>query len=499
MPAIHIDSLSFAYTSAVEVLVDISANIGPGWTGVVGANGSGKSTLFSLIDSHLTPTSGAVTIDPAGALILRCHQEVTDLEPQVSVLIDQGDPMLYRWLGRMDLDPNGLERWSTLSPGQRKRWQLAGALATQPDVLLLDEPTNHLDEAGIDLIGDALSRFNGVGLLISHDRSLLDRLTTRTLRISDGSVRLWNAPYSSARDAWQAEMEELAAERSRLKTELNKTRRRISEARQSAEKANARRSRQVRQSDPSDHDARSMAAKKRHADGQAAGEQRRRTDRAQGDRLVERLNEVRISKQLGSSIDFEYEPADKEVLFVHSGRLSAGSHLLADDIDISLHRGQHVWLRGSNGSGKTTLMKSLVEGALIPPNRFVHIPQEITREQGAALLDRVAELPNEERGRVLTVVAALGADPDRLIASNDPSPGETRKLALALGVGSGTWAVLVDEPTNHLDIIAVEILQRAMTDYPGAILLVTHDRLLAERVTSVTWTIEERTLKVSGG
>jgi ATPase subunit of ABC transporter with duplicated ATPase domains len=487
VPAVHLDHLSFSYSSAVTVFDDVSVHLGEGWTGVVGPNGAGKSTLLGLIAGSIVQADGDLVLDPSGAIVTRCPQEVDAPTAEIEALTVSDDGEARRWMGRLDLDPIGVSRWTTLSPGERKRWQLAAALASDPDVLLLDEPTNHLDAAGRALVEAALNRFLGVGLVISHDRGFLDRLTQRTLRIERSGVHLWGGPYSTARAEWEAE-ERLQSERYHAaRREEKALRRRLADERRSGEQRNAVHRRRMRTADGKDHDATSAAATGRHAGGSAAGQRRRTVMRADIDRVGARAASLAPDVALGSAIAFDFEPSPKRVLLQLSGPLVAGDVVLADRVDVMLGRDDRVRVIGPNGSGKSTLILRLLDGARIPSDRLLYLPQEMTRDDGARLLERVAALGRDRKGRVLSIVAALGVDPDDVIMSARPSPGEVRKLAIAYGLGAGVWALLLDEPTNHLDLPAVERIEAAIAAYPGALVLVTHDDTFGRDTTTTTW------------
>ena len=400
-------------------------------------------------------------------------------------------------MGRLSIDPGGFGRWNTLSPGERKRWQLAAALASNPHVLLLDEPTNHLDADGRGLVEAALERFAGVGLVISHDRGFLDRLTQRTLQVTANDARLWSGSYSSARQAWQQE-ERAATERYRsARREEKALRRRLADERRAAEGRNARFQRTLRSADPKDHDATSMAARGRHETGNVAGQRRRTVIRAEMERAGAMARALSPGASLGSGLFFDFEASPKRTLLQFAGPLRAGEIVLADDLDLAVERKDRIRLVGPNGAGKSTLLRALLDGAKVPAERLLYLPQELTRDAGAQLLRSLDRVPADRRGRVLAIVAALGVDPDELLVSDRPSPGEARKLAIALGLGGGAWGLLLDEPTNHLDLPAVERVESALDAYPGAVILITHDETFGAEVTSMRWHLEDGTLSVS--
>ncbi|MGD2101179.1 MAG: ATP-binding cassette domain-containing protein, partial [Acidimicrobiia bacterium] len=338
MPAIHLDQVSFSYTSAVEVFADASAHLGDGWTGVVGANGSGKSTLLSLIEGELEPTTGTVLLDPTDAIVVRCHQEVDEPGVGESGLASSDDAFAHKWMGRLRLEAGDLSRWATLSPGERKRWQLAAALARAPDILLLDEPTNHLDSEARRVVVDTLARFHGVGLVISHDRSFLDALTVRTLRVLRGKTQLTSGRYSVARKEWEAE-ESLATELyEEAKRREKALRRRLADERRDAEKRKARFGRTMREADPSDHDATSLAAKSRHAGGEASGSQRRSATRSELEQTARAVAELGRSRSIGGEIFFDYEPEPKSLLVGYRGVLRHGEHVVTGEVDVAIER-----------------------------------------------------------------------------------------------------------------------------------------------------------------
>ena len=499
MPAVHLEHLSFSYTSAVDVLTDVTVHLGPGWTGVVGANGVGKTTLLSLVLGRLAPTAGVVRLEPALPLPMLCPQEVEDLTDDIALFAHATDGAARRWLGRLRLDPDHIDRWPTLSPGERKRWQIAAALAAEPSVLLLDEPTNHLDGSGRRLLLDALGRFDGVGLVVSHDRGVLNGLTERTLQIEPGRVTVWNGNYDTARRSWESAAAEHQAAYCTVRRQERKLRRRLADQRRVAEQRRSRHQAKVRNAGPKDHDARSMEMKGRHESGETAAIRRQEVLREAVDRTAAAAAGYEMRKSLGRALFFDYEPAPKPRLLAFQGPLVAGAATLMDDVDVSVERGDRIHLAGPNGAGKSTLLAALLADSGLPDRRVLHLPQELSRADAATLMAELNALDPARRGRVLALVAALGVDPDQLLLSDTPSPGEARKLAMAFGFGLSAWCLLLDEPTNHLDLPSIERLEAAVGAYPGAVVVVTHDEDFATAVTELRWEVGSGSLIESGG
>ncbi len=491
MLSLHLQNVSFSYSDRAPLFSGGTVHLTAGWTGLVGANGTGKTTLLRLLASELRPRSGQLRLEPPASRIELCAQRVEHRNDLLNAFAESWDGSAQRLRGRLRLEPEDLERWPTLSPGERKRWQIGAALWSEPEILLLDEPTNHLDSGARDLLSAALAGYRGVGLLVSHDRGLLDELTAATLRLDGGTLRLWPGAYSAALGLWLAEERGERDAYDRCRREERKLRRRLADKRRHQQAAGAQISPRSRMKGPRDHDARTMAAKNRVRNAeQRLGRQvavaKHRLEKSTAERAAFRFDK---SKGRSLFVDFEPSPA-RRLAALDVPVLSAGDQPVLRDVHVVVDRTTRVWLAGANGAGKTTLLEALLEAASVPEDRLLYLPQELGAAEGRALLDELRRQPSAERGRTLELVAALGCDPGRLLASESPSPGEARKLKIAFGLGRRVWALLLDEPTNHLDLSSIERLEAMLADYPGALVLVTHDQGLARASTESTWRIE---------
>jgi len=189
-------------TAATPLFENVDLALAAGWTGVVGANGAGKTTLLRLAVAELSPRAGTIRV-PGTALY--CPQRTDHQPTRLSELVSATDADARRTCGRLSVGADWPGRWETLSHGERKRAQIAVALWQAPDVLAIDEPTNHLDSEARNWLAQALHTYAGIGLLVSHDRELLDELCSQCLFLDPPSVVVRPGGYTEA--ARQAEGE----------------------------------------------------------------------------------------------------------------------------------------------------------------------------------------------------------------------------------------------------------------------------------------------------
>jgi macrolide transport system ATP-binding/permease protein len=480
------DNVSYRYESMPEALLHgLSASFPAGWTGVVGANGAGKTTVLKLACGLLKPRAGCIQL-PGSAFY--CAQRTDDVPELLVSLIEALDGLACEVKGRLSVQSDWGRRWDSLSHGERKRAQIAVALWQRPAVLALDEPTNHIDADARAMLTSALQGYRGIGLLVSHDRDLLDLMCHRCLFLRPPEAVLRQGNYSSGRresireEEHARNLKELAKQQvARLKTEVD---RRASEAR------NADRKRSKRDLDLRDHDGRRRInfARWSGADAHAGKLVRQMQPRLDKARRVAEGISVRKQYELG--IWIEGECCRRDTLF----RLGAGTLLLGGDYelhhpDLTMRPADRIALTGANGTGKSTLVRHILNIIDLPPERLTYLPQEIDVQSSCKVLAEVRRQPSETLGKIMTVISRLGSRPAAVLGSVEPSPGELRKLLLAIGIASQPYLIIMDEPTNHLDLPSIECLEEALAECPCGLLLVSHDRQLLQRLTQIRWHI----------
>jgi ATPase subunit of ABC transporter with duplicated ATPase domains len=485
-PSILFHNISFTYDGATRPLFrHLSAHLAAGWTGIVGANGVGKSTLLKLATGDLAPQQGRVVM-PAHTLY--CPQRTDTIPDHLNALMHATNGDAFEIRGRLGVGDDWHTRWPTLSHGERKRAQLALALWRRPQALAVDEPTNHLDAHAQALIYAALSSFQGIGLLVSHDRKLLDDLCCRCLFIEPPEVIL--RPGSYTRGLAQAKRDATTAARRhrQAKHALSRLKRETRKRRDAASQANRKRSK--RGLAMKDHDARDRInlARISGKDGHSG-----KRLKQLGGRLAQaqkKLEGLRVKKIHGVGIWMPGAISTRDTLFhLPAGSLSLGGGRRLHYPDLSMQPDDRVALTGPNGSGKSTLLGHILPSLNLGKNLVTYLPQEIDIQASQEIMARARALPGAELGQMMTIVSRLGSRPRRVLESATPSPGEIRKVMLATGIAKTPHLIIMDEPTNHLDLPSIECLEQALAGCPCGLLLVSHDQRFLAALSQKRWQI----------
>lgn len=503
---LNLSNIEYTYPLAVEPTIrNVTATLPAGWTGFVGDNGSGKTTLARVVCGFLQPDVGVVSPSLFSTYCAQSTEEPPGNLEDFAVAYDRAAIKLRNELSIEDEWP---WRYNTLSCGQQKRLQVACALWSAPDVLVVDEPTNHVDASTRHALFTALSKFKGIGVLISHDRVLLDALCSQCLFIANGTATMRPGGYSQAFSQVALERSSAIHAREIAQKEKVRTEREAQRRREEASRVQARRS--GKGITKNDSDAR---AKRRHyiisgQDGKAgklSARMQSRLGKAEDD-----VADSKVEKRYDAHVWLNAEPSKRKVLFrMGPGRIAVGESLLSLPA-LFIGNTDHIGLVGDNGSGKTTLVKkiiasisadtSLINTSLMDATsantgcadtKVLYIPQEPDMLQKEKTLKKMRELSSAQRGQVLSIVARLNSDPDCILEGDTVSPGEMRKLMLALGILESPELLVMDEPTNYLDLGSTEALERLLSVYPGALLLVSHDASLVSSATSITWRIQK--------
>jgi ATP-binding cassette subfamily F protein 3 len=356
---------------------------------------------------------------------------------------------------------------ATFSGGELTRASLARALAGDPDLLLLDEPTNHLDIASLEWLESHLQSLDAAVVLVAHDRWFLEAVGTAVLELEGGRGRYFKG-------TWHAWRKEKAARELALGRAIEK---------QEAE----------------------IASLERFVTRFRAGTRARQAQSRA--KKLEKMERVTRDPRDGKALGFAFKPPERtgRVIFeVEDGELKIGSRVLLDDFEFWLERGEHVTLVGANGTGKTTLISTLAGERELDRGKLrrghnlkVGLLTQHAEELGSTgtvleACQRATGLkPNEARA-LLGRFLFSGEEAEKPV--DGLSGGERRRLSLAVLVQSGANVLILDEPTNHLDLESREALESALQAFPGALLLISHDRALLDAVGTRTIAIEDQEL-----
>ena len=447
---------------------------------IIGRNGAGKSTLLQILSGELAPDSGAVWHQPA-LRVARLVQDVPLTSTQsIFEVVAEGLAGLEGhdaddWrrehkvdlvLSRLNLD--GTAQVDTLSGGWRRRVLLARALVAEPDVLLLDEPTNHLDIEAIQWLENFLADYKGSVVFVTHDRAFLQRLATRIIELDRGQLTSWPGDYATflqKKEEWLA-----------------------NEATQS-EKFDKRLAQEevwLRQ-----------------------GVKARRTrDEGRVKALMAMRDERGARRDVQGNVSLKIDRADssgKMVFEAEALRKVYGSRVVVGGFSTRIMRGDRVGLIGQNGAGKTTLLRILLEQIQ---------PDSGTMRHGANVQIAYFDQQREQLDPEKTVFDTVGEGNDTVTVNGQTkhvhgylrdflfgaerarspvkalSGGERNRLLLARLFTRPANVLVMDEPTNDLDLETLELLEAQLVEWPGTLLLVSHDRVFLDNVVTSTIVFE---------
>jgi ATPase subunit of ABC transporter with duplicated ATPase domains len=486
---IRFHDVSFTYDTMTSPLIErLSFDLARGWTGIIGANGAGKTTILKLATGEISPQKGSIT---CSGNAIYCRQRTDEMPLLLNELLVSTDSDAYRIRGQLGLGSDWHDRWDTLSHGERKRAQIAVALWHKPGVLAIDEPTNHLDSYAGGLLYHSLEAYKGVGLLVSHDRDLLDNLCYQCLFVDPPKAILRPGNYTSGSLQAISDEEYMRNQYALKKQNMVKMKKEASKRRNIAGRSHHMRSK--RGLAIKDHDARFKRNRARISGKDGTGGKLLNQMKGRIRQAQEELKGIKVRKKYEKGIWVTGSKSKRDFLFrLPNGMIHLGGNRHLYFPELVMSPDDRIALTGQNGGGKSSLVRYILKILDIPRNRLAYIPQEIDQASSKEIMSRALELSSERLGKMMVVVSRLGSRPQRLLESRQPSPGETRKLLLATGIANEPHLIVMDEPTNHMDLPSIECLEKALEDCPCGMLLVSHDRWFLEKLTNRHWHISPR-------
>ncbi len=478
MPLVSLDHIRMAY-GHLPLLDDASLLIEAGErVCIIGRNGTGKSTLLQIIGGEVIPDAGTVWRQP-NIRIARLEQDVPlSTDRPVREVVAEGfkdlahvedwhvDVSVDMVIDRLDLPADAIV--STLSGGWRRRVLLARALVAQPDLLLLDEPTNHLDIEAMMWLESFLAEYRGAVIFVTHDRAFLQRIATRIVELDRGRLTSWPGDYETfldKKDAWLAN-EQILHEK--------------------FDKKLAQEEAWLRQG---------IKARRTRDEGRVKALMEMRKERAERRGQIGQVQMQADSAERSGKLVFEAKGVSK----------SFGDRTVVRDASFRVIRKDRIGLIGPNGSGKTTLLRMLM-GELEPDSGEIRRGTNVQiayydqqREQldpERTVFDTVGEgndtvTVNGRTQHVHGYLRDFLFPPERALSPVKAlSGGERNRLLLARLLTRPMNVLVLDEPTNDLDIETLELLESYLVDWPGTLLLVSHDRAFIDHVVTSTLVFE---------
>ena len=485
MNSLKIRNLSYKYHSAAEPIFSaINLDFEEGWSAVTGINGSGKSTLLKLISKELKSEKGMIV---GNSLVVYCTQNTEFPPNELEEFMMTYTKEAYKLRDLLQVNDEWLGSWEVLSHGERKRLQLAVALSHDSDVLMVDEPTNHLDYQSQEIVVEALRSYRGIGILVSHDRTLLDTLSQHTVMIKSGKVLKYRSKFSLAEQAYGETLSHKKKVLSEQEHELKKIKKIVQVQREKVSLAKKKFSKKGVGRDDSSLKEKingAILTGKDKNDGQML--QRTLTKQRH---LSENMST--ISKEYATGIKFEGKIAKHNFpIAVEKSCIELFESTQLYFPRLSVNIGEKVGISGENGVGKSTFIRYFMK-TIDYKYDYLYISQEITDKQAEQLFREVSELDTEMKGKLFTLVQRLGSDAKALLNSTVPSPGEMRKLLIAQGLLQQLSLIILDEPTNHMDLESIQLLEVSLKEYEGALLFITHDKTFLENLSTKQWIFEK--------
>jgi macrolide transport system ATP-binding/permease protein len=453
--------------------------------GIVGANGSGKTTLMDILSGCIEPDEGYVKRYCELAYIRQFEKE-------------RRGKVEGKLLKEFELDRK-LQR-DGLSGGERTRLKIVEAFSKDNVLLFADEPTSNLDYKGIELLTQKLDRLDSF-VIISHDRSLLDKLCTHILEIRDGKVRMYNGNYTFYRQQYKMDQDRAADEYKKYISEKT--------ALESAIANRAKRAKKMRKA------PKRMGNSEARLHTRTANEKQEKLHNA-ANSLVTRLEKLEAKekpRELSSiKLDFSLTNPPENRFIITCEKLSFNYDTVPvfEDAGFSLYNGVKTALWGENGSGKTTLLNLISESynnighsniSIVPKAKIAYfrqgfenlVPQE-------TVLENVMRDSVQQETVARTILARLLIQGDAVYKRVEVlSGGEKIKVAFAKIFVSNANVLLMDEPTNYLDMQSIEALENVLKEYEGTVLFVSHDRAFVNNVADRLLLIKDRRIEAFDG
>jgi ATP-binding cassette subfamily F protein 3 len=472
---------------------------------LIGPNGAGKTTLFRIISGEISDYQGTIikpsnyrigylpqeeiTVGRGSALdiVLEGQRQIIDLEQRIANIhealksTDSDHETLLQQLGNLTHHYEALQGYqlestarsilsglgfaeadfarplSVFSGGWRMRAYLARLLIQTPDLLLLDEPTNHLDLPSLEWLEQYLLTFPGAMVIVSHDRFFIDRLAQEIYELERGRLEHYPGNYhfyerkkEEKERQLQKKQEELRAERERQERFINRFRYKATKAAQVQSRI----------------------------------------------KMLEKLEQVELPpppRRLNFSLTVA-EPSYQDVLMIQNLWFRYGLDWVLENIDLQIYRGEKIALVGVNGAGKTTLTR-LIAGQLAPTQGMLRLGpktkigyyaqhQVDTLNLAATAFDEVAAtVASEHFSRIRDILGVFQLTGDDVFKKiNVLSGGEKARVSLTKILLSAANFLIMDEPTNHLDMASKEALEQALANYPGTLLVISHDRYFLDKI-----------------